>query len=152
MLSRRSVFFGVVSLGIGSSAFARKMEVVRGPDGLLADRRPPVNPEEHSTWFNSAKSVSGASCCGTADGFKLGFTYKVWEDQTQVERMMLKGFERKAESYWAEVYDVRLHRYLVLPAHESGRVFKNPTGHVVVWIYYPDNRCTVRCWAPVSEG
>jgi len=156
MLTRRAFAAHAAAALLVRPAFAEKQQLVSMPADF--DSNDIKKQQEIAKWFTDANSKIGGSCCSMADGFIQGATYRIWErfssEHTRfVDHVMLKSVRREGDTYWIEAYDKGAHEYAFLPAPYESLVLKpNPTGYYVAWLWYPDNKFAVRCFAPLSES
>jgi hypothetical protein len=156
MLTRRSFVLSAPASFVAAPALAKMMPIAATPPGYI-----PPNPrerEEFKNFFNESKSDLGG-CCGIADGFKEGFTYTLWVWSSGYrgghyeDVVALKEVDQRPDGYWVKVYDTYQAKYVWLLAGENTFVKRpNPTGYYVVWTYYPESICTVRCFAPLAQA
>jgi hypothetical protein len=101
-----------------------------------------------STWFRTAKSPSGTSCCDEADGYREGVAVKVPDGEPTVI----------FRSWWAasDGYHLSVLNPTDLSSAElfwDGPVVRdNPTGGAVVWLSRENGILLVRCFSPGPQS
>lgn len=156
MLTRRSFALSAAASLVAAPAVAKMMPIVAAPQGYIPPS--PHEQEEFKDYFNNAESDIGG-CCGIGDGFKQGFTYSIWSWNRASGKgryedvVVLKSVVLRSNGYWVEVYDHNQDKYVWRPAPQNTWVKRpNPTGYYIVWTYYPEGACKVRCFAPLAQA
>ena len=99
---------------------------------------------EGTTWFRTAKSQNGTSCCDEADGYREGVAVKIAHDESII---IFRSWWVASDSYLLSLVDPTNLR----PIHliSDGPVVRdNPTGGAVVWLSRENGIVLVRCFSP----
>jgi hypothetical protein len=91
-----------------------------------------------STWFRTAKSPSGTSCCDEADGYREGVAVRLADGEPTV---IFRSWWAASDGY---------HLSLVDPTVPVVR--NNPTDGAVVWLSRENGIVLVRCFSPGPQS
>jgi hypothetical protein len=109
----------------------------------------PSHPDpEISTWFRTAKSPSGTSCCDEADGYREGVAVKVADGEPTV---IFRSWWAASDGYHLSVVDPTDLRSIHL-IWDGPVVRNNPTDGAVVWLSRENGIVLVRCFSPGPES
>jgi hypothetical protein len=101
-----------------------------------------------STWFRTAKSPNGTSCCDEADGYREGVAVKIAHGESTV---IFRSWWVASDGYHLNLVDPTDLR----PIHliwDGPVVRDNPTGSAVVWLSRENGILLVRCFSPGSQS
>jgi hypothetical protein len=101
-----------------------------------------------STWFRTAKSPDGASCCDEADGYREGVAVKIAHGESTV---IFRSWWVASDGYHLNLVDPTDLR----PMHliwDGPVVRDNPTGSAVVGLSRENGILLVRCFSPGPQS
>jgi hypothetical protein len=101
-----------------------------------------------STWFRTAKSSSGTSCCDEADGYREGAAVKVADGEFTV---IFRSWWTASDGYHLSLVDPSDLRSIHL-VWDGPVVRDNPTGGAVVWLSRENGIVLVRCFSPGPQS
>jgi hypothetical protein len=109
---------------------------------------PPHSDPKISTWFRTAKSPSGTSCCDEADGYREGILVKVAHGEPIV---IFRSWWAASDGYHLSLVDPTDLRSIHL-IWDGPVVRDNPTGVAVVWLSRENGIVLVRCFSPGPQS
>ena len=105
----------------------------------------PANPDpKTSSWFRSAKSPAGTSCCDEVDGFREGAAVRVAQDEPAV---VFRSWWVASNGYHLSLLDPRDLTPTEL-VWDGPVVRNNPTSGAVVWLSWENGILLVRYFSP----
>jgi hypothetical protein len=100
-----------------------------------------------STWFRTAKSPSGTTCCDEADGYAEGVPVNVPGGEPTV---IFRSWWTASDGYHLSLVGPSDQRSLHLIL-DGPVVRDNPTGGAMVWLSRESGIVLVRCFSPGPE-
>ena len=101
-----------------------------------------------STWFRTAKSPSGTSCCDEADGYREGVPVKVAHGEPTV---IFRSWWVASDGYHLSLVDPTDLRSIHL-IWDGPVVRNNPMDGAVVWLSRENGIVLVRCFSPGPQS
>jgi hypothetical protein len=101
-----------------------------------------------STWFRTAMSPNGTSCCDEADGYREGVAVKVAHGESTV---IFRSWWAASDGYHLNLVDPTDLRSIQL-IWDGPVVRDNPTSGAVVWLSRENGIVFVRCFSPGPQS
>jgi hypothetical protein len=109
---------------------------------------PPNTDPKTLTWFRTAKSPSGTSCCDEADGYREGVAIRAADGQPAV---IFRSWWTAPNGYHLSLLDPRDLSPTEL-VWDGPVVRDNPTSGAVVWLSWENGILLVRCFSPGPQS
>jgi len=109
---------------------------------------PSHSDPKFSTWFRTAKSPSGTSCCDEADGYREGVAVRIAHGEPTV---IFRSWWVASDGYHLSLVDPEDLRSIHL-IWDGPVVRDNPTDGAVVWLSRENGFVLVRCFSPGPQS